>query len=267
MRSPGHLAALSFLLAVVLHSAFTAAAAGQDCGLSAVATKTARAQLCRGLAMQNTTRIFLYGDSLIGQMGLSLAMRDARHTTLTTWSDLNATACKRFQYLRTARPFVGCRHQVDLVHLGQFTDPSCVAAELYEGSANLRPEKNDVLVILQGAHHRMHTEAHIEFYADFVRAIPSVAAKFPGRVVWVEPFVQHFRRGIWIDDAGSIGGPGINGPALADSIQNALLDNTGGPEPQACWRLDGVDDSMQLLRASLVRETAASLPNTQLVPV
>jgi len=146
--------------------------------------------------------------------------------------------------------------------LGQFTDPSCVAAELYEGSANLRPEKSDVLVMLHGAHHRMHTKAHVELFEAFVGAVADkVAAKFPGRVLWVEPFVQHFRRGNWVDDTL----PGSHPTPAA--IKRAALDNTGGPEPQGCWSLDDVDDSMQRLKAALVREAAASVPGVRVVPV
>ena len=50
-----------------------AEAVPRHCRLSGPDAAPARRKLCRGLAMRNTTRIFLY-DSLIGQVGLALGV-------------------------------------------------------------------------------------------------------------------------------------------------------------------------------------------------
>ena len=237
------------------------APAPRHCRLSGPDATAARRQLCRALGMRNTTRIFLYGDSLIGQVGLALGVAQGN-----TFVNLDGVECKRWQHFaKTTFPIIGCEDRsVELVWMGQFTDPTCVARELYgKGELFRPPVETDLLLILQGAHHRMEKEDHVRVYTDFLRSVGSeVAGKFPGKVLWIEPFVQHFQRGIWVDDLGAVGGA-----SSPEALQKAVRFNTGGPELQGCWSSDGIDDSMQLLRASLAREAAAAVPGVSVVPV
>jgi len=53
-------------------------------------------------------------------------------------------------------------------------------------------------VILFGAHsHPLEKSIFIDFMQAIYR---QVAAQFPGHVFWFEPFPQHFRRGLYIDN-------------------------------------------------------------------
>ena len=253
-----------------------AEAVPRHCRLSGPDAAAARRKLCRGLAMRNTTRIFLYGDSLIGQVGLALgvahegggalAVAALRQAVEALLPNLEGVECQRWQHFaKTTFPIIGCEDRsVELVWMGQFTDPTCVASELYgKGELFRPPVETDLLLILQGAHHRMEKEDHVRVYTDFLRRVGSeVAGKFPGKVLWIEPFVQHFQRGIWVDDLGAVGGA-----SSPEALQKAVRFNTGGPELQGCWSSDGIDDSMQLLRASLAREAAAAVPGVSVVPV
>jgi len=87
-------------------TARSGAAAGAHCAMPSAGVSAVRAQLCLGLARRNTTRIFLYGDSVIGAMGNSLEIRDPAKAGSPKWDTLKPTACDDWQYVTAPPPLL-----------------------------------------------------------------------------------------------------------------------------------------------------------------
>ena len=76
--------------------------------------------------------------------------------------------------------------------LGNFINADVIATEMFK---NFKPNYNDILVILYGAHSYLE---QYNVYKDFMQNVYNkVAVRFPGQTFWYEPFPQHFSGGIF----------------------------------------------------------------------
>ena len=76
--------------------------------------------------------------------------------------------------------------------LGNFISADVIAEEMFK---NFKPNYNDILVVLYGAHSYFE---QYEVYKDFIQNVyDRVALRFPGQTFWYEPFPQHFSSGIF----------------------------------------------------------------------
>jgi len=137
----------------------------------------------------NLMRIFLLGDSLIGQM-----CRDTKFCGRADDGTLDMVDLKPNYTSQSNWPYFRMHHlngfpQIKIFHLGQYGgNVTTFEKELFW---TFKPRSFDILIILFGAHIHSHF-----LFEDFItRAYNRLAMPFPGKVFWFEPFPQHFQRG------------------------------------------------------------------------
>ena len=158
-----------------------------SCGLSESAV--AQNAFCRQLRLQNTTRLLLYGDSLIGLMGYTL--REPNGSV----DDLHAKACHTLTYYKALRVCAG----LPAVWLAQHWNPTCAERVLYH-DLQPPPRSSDMLVVLHGAHSPVNPESLPAFRRFATGVTREVLAPFPGPVYVFEPLPQHFLHGAYFQN-------------------------------------------------------------------
>lgn len=137
-------------------------------------------------SMSERTRIFLLGDSLIGQMCRDTKFCGRNEDTTLDMVDLkpNNTNASDWSYYRLHH--LHGVPNIKIYHLGQYGGfAHSFEKELFW---TFKPKVYDILILLFGAH--FHTQSKLE---DFIsKMYTRVALAFPGRVFWLEPFPQHF---------------------------------------------------------------------------
>lgn len=137
------------------------------------------------------TRIFLVGDSLIGQLCRDSKFCSRKSDGTLDMVDLkpNHTHPSNWSYLR-AHKLRGVP-EINIYHFGQYGGNVYVfEKEIYW---TYKPREFDLLVVLFGAH--FHTKRTLEEFV--LKSYQRLAVPFPGRVLWLEPFPQHFSKGIY----------------------------------------------------------------------
>ena len=200
---------------------------------------------CAHLKAHNVSRLVLSGDSIIGGMAKVLPNRRgpfALRSRTSAQCNLHgkSVACigpygspdgnngQCFKQCTTARGcrltyfdryFVCPRPEVEVVHIGQFDNASCIEQILIHDLQ--RPLRSrDMLVVLHGAHSRVTPTGIAEFHSFVTEFAEHVASPFPGVVFWFEPLPQHFNNGAYSDTSQN---NGINCSAPAREPQSQYM--------------------------------------------
>jgi hypothetical protein len=146
-----------------------------------------RPELCfNELALDSSSRIFLIGDSILTRMFYALhCVHDWKSYTPKMTSAHSFGHLGSFRYANSLPSYL----------IGSWFNASAMSVELYSA---LYPVQKDLLFILFGAHSHVGERALFKSFMQQVYDL--VAEPFPGNVFWFEPFPQHFRRGIYIDN-------------------------------------------------------------------
>ena len=153
------------------------------------------APLCEFSRRRSLRRLFLYGDSIVGQMCTATRLCDRRQPARS----LNQThGCFRrehamFYYRVLPLNLHHCGGPIAL-HMSHTVSPRCDARELYR---RWTPTANDVLVVQLGAHFAASPGDLDRLRVESGEVATHMAAAFPGTVFWIDPFPQHFEHGDW----------------------------------------------------------------------
>jgi len=154
------------------------------------------AQLCEFSRRRSLRRLFLYGDSIVGQMCTATRLCDRRLPARS----LNQThGCFRrehamFYYRVLPLNLHHCGGPIAL-HMSHTVSPRCDARELYR---RWTPTANDVLVVQLGAHFAASPGDLDRLRVESGEVATHMATAFPGTVFWIDPFPQHFEHGDWM---------------------------------------------------------------------
>lgn len=129
-------------------------------------------------------RIFLLGDSLMGQMCHDLfcdnyeKIQQKPLDSTITWYYFNHHNLRGYP-------------EIDVYHIFHGHDAKVIKSQLWI----FEPQETDELFIHYGAH--AHNNKNQQFRVFVQEIYRNIALKFPGRVAWIEPFPQHFPGGIY----------------------------------------------------------------------
>ena len=201
---------------------------------------------CAHLKARNISRLVLSGDSIIGGMVKALPNRRGpfplgSKTSAQCVLHDKSVACigpfdspggKSGECYKQCTIASGCKYQyfdryvvcsqpeVEVVHIGQYTNSSCIEQIV---NHDLQPpaHSRDMLVVLHGAHARVTPTGIAEFQSFITEIAERVASPFPGVVFWFEPLPQHFNHGAYSDTEPN----GINCSAPAREPQTQYMRN------------------------------------------
>ena len=251
---------------------------------------TVASLLCRCLTQRNQSgRIFLLGDSHLNGMWGSLLGREKqvlipahlRNNAEVSSSILTTQQCtqnssfpwwwlRERQLDRSQDRWPGAFSQSELPcrtaahrplyirYTGVRENIACLATILFDAYP-YPPTSGDVLLIQLGVH---FSNDLISMKTSFLALLDQVVRRFPGLVLWMEPFPQHFAHG-----------PYQHGIRLRDrSVEDSMVVNISGNISirRECYPLSSVGASIFENRSALLHELVAqrdpSILNLRVVP-
>lgn len=135
--------------------------------------------------LNETSRIFLIGDSIMGQIALELAPN-------ATTREIKVKERDKFQKgLKVLKS--GLYPQIDFIYVSAYEHPKYIMEEV---KIHFNFSSRDIIVVLNGAHTVGNAEGR-KRYLDFVEILYDEMLRLPCEIYWLEPFPQHFSSGIY----------------------------------------------------------------------